>query len=342
MGRKSITMEQKIAIKTLLLEHFSHTEISSSLGVSRKCVYNIAKKVSAGEPLSNKPGQGRSKRTTPVQDRYLVQICKRNRSAGSREIASEWSSTLGKSISASTTRRRLVEHGLKSYTKKRRPYRNKLQTKKRFEWCKNYVNWTERDWNRVVFSDESHFELINRKNRSFVRRTMQEKEQPFCFQSRTQGGGGSVSVWGCFTAHGTGLLLFYEGRLNARNFIELISTELPTYYETVFGSGTQSYFQQDNAPCHKAKFSMDWFRDKNISLLDWPPTSPDINPIENMWAIIDRNIEKYKISTTDELKNAIKDIWSKFTVDECSKLVNSIPKRIKCVLKAKGGSISSY
>ena len=78
---------------------------------------------------------------------------------------------------------------------------------------------------------------------------MQEKDQPFCFQPRIQGGGGSVSVWGYFTAHGTGLLLFYEGRLNARSYIDLISEELPSYFDNIFGSELiQAYFQQDNAP----------------------------------------------------------------------------------------------
>lgn len=172
---------------------------------------------------------------------------------------------------------------------------------------------------------------------------MNESSQPFCFKPSAQGGGGSVSVWGCFTAHGTGVLLFYEGRLNARNYIELISEKLPSYYEQMFGSETiEAFFQQDNAPCHKAKITMDWFKSNNIPLLDWPPTSPDINPIENIWSIIDRDLQNYKITTAQELKCAIKEIWSKITINECSSLVKSIPNRIKCILKAKGGSIPSY
>ena len=124
---------------------------------------------------------------------------------------------------------------------------------------------------------------------------------------------------------------------------DLISEELPSYFDNILGSElTQAYFQQDNAPCHKAKFSMAWFRNNNIPLLDWPPTSPDINPIENLWSIIDRGLQNYQIRTKTELISAIKDIRSKVTLDDCSKLVKSIPNRIKYILKTKGGSITSY
>ena len=131
MGRKKVTLEQKISMKTLLGEKLSHTEISKRLGVSRKCVYNVEKKVLNNDPLVNKPGQGRLKCTTRAEDRHLIQMCKRNRTKSSRQLSSEWSSAIGKLVSASTTRRRLFSYGLKSYTQKRRPYRNRQQIKKK-------------------------------------------------------------------------------------------------------------------------------------------------------------------------------------------------------------------
>ncbi len=52
------------------------------------------------------------------------------------------------------------------------------------------------------------------------------------------------------------------------------------------------YFQQDNAPCHKAQIISDWFleHDNEFTLLKWPPQSPDLNPIEYLWDVVEREI----------------------------------------------------
>lgn len=147
------------------------------------------KKISINEPLTNKPGQGRSKSTTSAQDRHLVQICKRNRTASSRQLASEWSISIGKSISASTTRRRLVSYGLKATPKSDVLIGTKFKQRK--------IGAKSMQFGRLRIGITS---LL-----SFICFHLNENNQPFCFKPS---GGGSVSVWGCFTAHGTGPLVF--------------------------------------------------------------------------------------------------------------------------------------
>ena len=68
------------------------------------------------------------------------------------------------------------------------------------------------------------------------------------------------------------------------------------------------YFMQDGASIHTAKVVKKWFADNNIEVLDWPPQSPDLNPIENMWSFMKKNLEDYNTSSIPKLKQALLDL----------------------------------
>ena len=83
---------------------------------------------------------------------------------------------------------------------------------------------------------------------------------------------------------------------------------------------------------------MDWFDENGINVLDHPPQSPDLNPIENLWRII-----KHKLYNDSSIRG-INDLWERFEqewdavgADICKKLIDSMPKRLEAVIKAKGG-----
>ena len=101
-------------------------------------------------------------------------------------------------------------------------------------------------------------------------------------------------------------------------------------------------FQQDLAPCHTSKQMRRFFEEKDIIILDWPGNSPDLNPIENLWAIIKRRIEKTDCSTVQKLIFAIIRAWyhNDEVIKMCSTLLDSMPKRVKMLTKAKDGHIS--
>jgi transposase len=67
----------------------------------------------------------------------------------------------------------------------------------------------------------------------------------------------------------------------------------------------------DNAPCHKTNLIMGFLNANRIPTLDLPPQSPDLNPIENLWAIVKRRrFKRFGIpSTKNELIEQIFAIW---------------------------------
>ncbi|CAF4934189.1 unnamed protein product, partial [Rotaria socialis] len=221
MGRSKVTADKKIEIKTLLEMGFCQRQVARDLHVSQTCVAHVSKKLKQNLPLSNSIGQGRKKASTQDDDRRLSYIMKKDRTKSSQMLAAEWTLSNGKKLCASTVRRRLISMGYKSYTAKRKPLRTPAQIKKRLTFAKDHQYWSN-EWNNVIWSDEAHFEVFNRKNRTLVRRLKSENNEPFNFVPRVQGGGGTVSVWGCMSGGARGPLMIYTGRLNGPAYIKTI------------------------------------------------------------------------------------------------------------------------
>ena len=105
-----------------------------------------------------------------------------------------------------------------------------------------------------------------------MRRLPLEVNKSFCFQSRIQGGGGSISVWVAMTAKGVGPLVFYDGRMNSRSYINIIKPVLLPYIKNNFKDYDKYYFAQDNTPCHNSRFTINWFNKDKVNILKWPAT----------------------------------------------------------------------
>ncbi len=93
-------------------------------------------------------------------------------------------------------------------------------------------------------------------------------------------GGGVVGCGGIFSWHTLGPLVPIEHCLNATVYLSIVADHVHPFMTTV-NPFSDCYFQQHNAPCHKAKIISDWFleHDNEFTLLKWPPQSPDLNPI---------------------------------------------------------------
>jgi len=98
-------------------------------------------------------------------------------------------------------------------------------------------------------------------------------------------------------------------------------------------------FQQDNNPKHTAKITQTFFKSSRMKVLDWPPQSSDLNPIENLWSILDKKIDKTGVTNTENYFVAIKEAWEELDEKYLQNLVESMPKRLQAVIKAKGSQI---
>jgi len=169
-----------------------------------------------------------------------------------------------------------------------------------------------------------------------LRRLPSEKYHPDCIVERTRAGSGSTGLWACMSGYGFGLFQLFNGRLNQHSYIEILEKNLVASKKKL-KMPNSFIFQQDNAPCHRAKSVANWMKRRKVKTLQWPPNSPDLNPIENLWSWLDGKLAKEELNTLQDLTVAINQILSNVPDHLIKNLVESMPNRIHECLKAHGG-----
>jgi hypothetical protein len=96
-------------------------------------------------------------------------------------------------------------------------------------------------------------------------------------------------------------------------------------------------FQQDNVVVHTTKIVREWFGNQPFCVLEWPAQSPDLNPIEHVWASIKRRLNSYSSppSGIPQLWERVQEVFFSISLEECKRLYASMPDRIAAVLVAK-------
>lgn len=125
----------------------------------------------------------------------------------------------------------------------------------------------------------------------------------------------------------------------ARSYQKALSEGLLPIYD-----GTRR-FQQDNARVHNFGGTPEWLHQHGIEYIDWPPHSPDLNPIEHMWAALKRKIRELfphleLLQGNEESKaefiECLKTAWAAIPDSFVRKLMQSIPQRLTAVRRARG------
>ena len=103
------------------------------------------------------------------------------------------------------------------------------------------------------------------------------------------------------------------------------------------GKGYKLVFQQDNAPSHKTQNTITDLRMLDLKLTNWPPYSPDLNIIENVWAILKREVRKHNVKTKIQLQTVIAENWNKLVTKKlCQALYSSMTRRLEKVYRFGG------
>jgi hypothetical protein len=150
-------------------------------------------------------------------------------------------------------------------------------------------------------------------------------------------------VWGGICASGKTPLIFIERnvKINAKAYQNIIlKGVLEPWAKKHFGNKRWT-LQQDMAPAHSAQTTMDLCGElfpRFWGKKDWPPNSPDLNPMDySVWGILEEKISRKSYATLDQLKYALRKAWDEIEVETLQKIIKNFPKRLKACIEAKGG-----
>lgn len=322
-----LTIEEKAQIRAYNDDGHSSRYIGRKIGRSHTVVCNyIRDKENYGK--NYKP---RLNMVTTPQDRRAILRAASNSTLSVRRIKGK----IGLKASKSTILRiiRKADYLKHLKIKKKTPL-NESRRNQRLSFAKQQIRW-DREWHQVVFSDEKKFNLDGPDGYNFYFHDMRKEE---IVMDRRHSKGGGVMVWGAVSYYGTVELDFQSSRMTAETYKCILGRAFPKLNE-LFG-GHRWVFQQDNAPIHTARLTKAWIQGQNVDLLPWPPYSPDLNIMENVWGWLSRKVYEggRQFETKEELVETIKSSWSEISLDYLSSLYDSMHRRLLEVIENSGGS----
>jgi transposase len=229
----------------------------------------------------------------------------------------------------------LRENGLRSYWTIRKPFVNRTNRMKRLAWARNHLSWDTKKWNTVIFSDESPF-TFRFKSKQRIWRYFEER-----YNSKAMTGtvkhDKKINIWGCFSSNGVGPLHKVNGMMNSQQYIQNLKTNLIEKCQNLKGkTRSKWYFQQDNDSKHTSGVTRAFLDANRVSLLPWPAQSPDLNPIENLWSILDSKVKDRHPKDENDLFNILQTAWNELDPHILQNLIESMPNRCEEVIKLKG------
>lgn len=330
--KNQLSTEQKAQIVGLKKANVPMNQIMAEFHVSRSQIWRIHNQFAAVGTVERLKGSGRKPKTTSREDRRIVQIVMRDREITAAQIKQQ----IGRpDISDDTIYRRISDLSqLKSYWRLLKPFINEFQAARRVKWCKDHLHWTPEMWRKVLWSDESPFTLhYNRRTR--VWRLADEKFKPFAMRG-TLKHDSKLNVWACFCAHGVGKICRIEGIMVKEHYRDILLEFLEPSVAQLF-DGKDYLFQHDNDPKHTSHLVKDFLRDEKVPWIDdWPGQSPDLNPIENLWSILNERLKNRRCKNLEELYTVIEAGWNQLPVNILTTLVDSMPRRLEAVIKNNG------
>jgi len=312
-------------------------DIAAKVGISVSSVRHWVSHYAEHQDVDDEPRSGRHRATDEKTDTNIALTAIEEKFISARGVKRK----LDLDVSIDTVDRRLKEAGLPGRVAQHNRIFTDEEKAARLAFAIKYKDWTEEQWMTVWCADEHFAWGQGHSGRVYVRRPVGEADNPaYCVHKLPHPV--KVGVWGCFSGRGLGYCYFYNTSLTAKLYKEILSTHLLPSVRLFFSADPPEkwYFIHDNYNVHKSLHT--WLFNHGVDRITIPPYSPDLNPIENLWELMDKRMEKRNATTMEEVKNAWAEEWDKVSREETEFIQNcmrSMRKRCADIIAVNGDHI---
>jgi transposase len=308
----------------------SISAIVRSTGFERSFVKRWARRDSPDD----RPRAGTPVKLTAPLVRTVGAMMKGKKNRSTRRVAKLIQERKNVVISKSSVHRAAKKAGLTSYKRQKKPLLTDDQKARRLQFARKFRH---QRWRCVLFSDEKTFELFGHPKNDFVWHTSaaavpsspKVKHPP------------KLHVWAGMSYYGKTELVIFDGIMTSDFYVdEILKERLPIDGPRIFGDRTWT-FQQDGDPKHTSHKAQNWLEQnvpRFIKKHEWPANSPDQNPMENLWGIVQDRVYAREPRTVVALERIIREEWANISVETLQSLVDSMPRRLDALVDAEGGS----
>ena len=328
-----LSTEQRWTIVALDKENWSDCRIARRVGCHRVTVREVLLRYAATGSPGSGSRSGRPRVTTENDDLDIAVTARIERFTTPRRIRRQ----LQLDVSPRTVDRRLQEAGLFGRVAQHKRDFTPAQVQKRFAFADGYKDNSVDWWSKVLFSDEKCFYGKGFCGQTWVRREIGTALAPENCVHQTAHPV-KVNVWACFCAGGQGYIYIFNENLDAPLMRRILDANLIPSARLHFASDPpeQWFLLHDNDKKFHSRLVQELLHRNGVTCLDFPSYSPDLNPIENLWATLAREVEKKQCDSIEELQDAIEEAWKTVDQEHMRKLAASMPQRCAAVIAANG------
>lgn len=300
-------------------------EVSRSVGLTKRQIKRIKKAHQTNGRIARKRGSGRRNALSKSQKLQLLLTIRWNFAKPLSAIVVE----LGLPCTVQTARNYLHSKGYSYKKTQKRPYLSYQSKQERLAFAESYQSYP---FETTIFVDESVFRVGEPCYGWSPKGHIPYREiSPFP---------PSVSVWAAISYYGKLNLAFYEGNLDQFDYQDILQEHLYPQANALWGQGTW-LLAQDGATCHTAETTIKDIHDNGGEPLDWPPASPDLNPLENVWHVLKNLVYKRNPTTERHLRDFILEEWNNLPNNEVIQIAESFPRRL-IKLRESNGEYTGY